>query len=769
MDQSKYYALLNEDNKHIHEPRPVAEHTKPKRVVPDVPSTEGIEFTIPPEFLCPISNKVMRDPVTNSVGNTYERYYLEKWLKSYGQTDPVTGAELKHKTLVPHINLQKMIHDLNIFNLEETLRSPKIQLNALVKPVPVVNGGLSELIEQLRKGSAATRRYAAETIATYLQRSVEDRNQIRELKGLEVLVAVIRSNKIFSDSIPAITAPPSRSFAATSTTATVGISPTRSITKPVHIESTGELSETKRYALKALSLAVCNNSVNQEYIRMIDGIYPVISLLRDCPNGNGAEKRKVLDPNRYTNMAVMSSAKGPQILADSQQPHPHPHPHPDPGDMDIETRRYCIIALCNLAQNENNHDIIGKGYGNAMAYFVQCISGSKTDVETKRYGMKAIAYLTKCHPYNQKLTFKSRAIPCILALLCTLPKSVIDDLGYPITMHVDLPLRCKDIETRRFACLALASLCTLNPVICDHMEAYYGIETLLSVCVEYAHAPGLMPGDWVHYQTVPSSSNSREDAATASRAVTTAGRHTEGNHLPELTATGTATGTGTAKTVGVSQCQKSPLAGVGQAVLSQRALDALTVRYATHALAALSGHLPSQCALVAKGGYDVLLPLYATTKDTEVKLNILSFLANVVSDHSANQETFRLWGARTPTAGVATAADSTISGSPAVALLVSSYTETDAIDRHYPEMMRVATKAAVNLIKNNNLKLKYALRQEHIAMHLISLTHDVHTDAATVSLCNTAMDLLQTNSIQEAQFVNFAELDWSESGNPSIL
>lgn len=800
MDVENYYALLNADNEHLHKPRTaVVPAPASKRVLPEVPSTEGIDFTIPPEFLCPISNKIMRDPVTNCVGNTYERYYLENWLRSYGQTDPKTGAALKHKTLWPHTKLQAMIRELNIFNLEETLKAPALQIKAMVKPTPVVTNGLVELVEQLRTGTPATRRFAAETIATALQRSVSDRNTFREIQGLEVLVAIIRSTKAFTGYHPASKPVPPKGigvgFAATSIPATIGLSPTRSVTRPVHIETNGELSETKRYALKALSLAVCNNAVNQEYVRMIDGIFPVLALLRDCPNGSGAGVKKVLDPNRYTNMAAVSSVRAateklvpvpPATTNSSLKELKESLSVADPGDMDVETRRYCILTLCNMAQNENNHDLIGKGFGNGMRYFVQCIAVSKTDVETKRYGMKAIAYLTKNHPFNQALTLSAHGVSSILALLYSLPQAVVDGLEYPVSMHYNMSLKCKDTETRRFACLGLASLCAHNSVISTYMSDHYGIEVLLSVCEEYTRVPGFKPSEWIHFHTVPGCPNNAGAVGIADGAGVcvkgirgeSVASNTSAWRLPQLP--GTQQRPGTAD----SSSTLTPAASA-----STQPLDALTLRYATKALAVLSTHAPIHTQLVSKysagcesdqdnvvyataarpeaqaGGFDVLLRVLMVTQDSETKLNVLSFIANVVSNHLENQEKFRRWQLSDGHMPIVPVKQhqwqglNAVSGCPAIALLVSMYVDIALSDSCYSDIMRVTTKAVVHLIKNNNLRMKYALREEKIAQYLINLTQRRDTDEETVELCHMALDLLQTNSVQEAQYIDFSVLD----------
>jgi pSer/pThr/pTyr-binding forkhead associated (FHA) protein len=63
------------------------------------------------EFVCPITFEVMNDPVVGSDGHTYERGAIEKWLRSNSKS-PRNGEPLPNKTLVPNLNLKKLIQDL---------------------------------------------------------------------------------------------------------------------------------------------------------------------------------------------------------------------------------------------------------------------------------------------------------------------------------------------------------------------------------------------------------------------------------------------------------------------------------------------------------------------------------------------------------------------------------------------------------------------------------------------------------------------------------
>ena len=70
----------------------------------------------PEEFLCPITHQVMNDPVTNTMGHTYERKAIMTWLMMEGSDRkgcrcPLTRKYLKPCDFVPNKNLQTEIQN----------------------------------------------------------------------------------------------------------------------------------------------------------------------------------------------------------------------------------------------------------------------------------------------------------------------------------------------------------------------------------------------------------------------------------------------------------------------------------------------------------------------------------------------------------------------------------------------------------------------------------------------------------------------------------
>jgi hypothetical protein len=64
----------------------------------------------PSEYICPLSAKVFKDPVTAADGNTYDRKAFVKWVEDK-DTSPITGEEMLHTDYEPDFVLAMGIED----------------------------------------------------------------------------------------------------------------------------------------------------------------------------------------------------------------------------------------------------------------------------------------------------------------------------------------------------------------------------------------------------------------------------------------------------------------------------------------------------------------------------------------------------------------------------------------------------------------------------------------------------------------------------------
>ncbi|KAF8780729.1 hypothetical protein HU200_001336 [Digitaria exilis] len=65
--------------------------------------------TVPPHFLCPISSRIMSDPVIVASGQTYDRRFIEEWFSAGNRLCPQTHQALLDTTLIPNHLVRSMI------------------------------------------------------------------------------------------------------------------------------------------------------------------------------------------------------------------------------------------------------------------------------------------------------------------------------------------------------------------------------------------------------------------------------------------------------------------------------------------------------------------------------------------------------------------------------------------------------------------------------------------------------------------------------------
>ncbi|KAL0919528.1 hypothetical protein M5K25_011626 [Dendrobium thyrsiflorum] len=63
----------------------------------------------PPDFRCPISLDLMRDPVVVASGQTFDRESITRWIRSGHATCPSSGQALRHTNLIPNRALKNLI------------------------------------------------------------------------------------------------------------------------------------------------------------------------------------------------------------------------------------------------------------------------------------------------------------------------------------------------------------------------------------------------------------------------------------------------------------------------------------------------------------------------------------------------------------------------------------------------------------------------------------------------------------------------------------
>lgn len=117
---SNYLSIVNADermksfNQLGGKPVPIAdphddiEADTSERVSPVAEDIEADASECCPEILCPLTLKIMVDPVITRGGYTYERHMIERWFRTK-RTDPMTNIVLTDKVVIPNIALKQRI------------------------------------------------------------------------------------------------------------------------------------------------------------------------------------------------------------------------------------------------------------------------------------------------------------------------------------------------------------------------------------------------------------------------------------------------------------------------------------------------------------------------------------------------------------------------------------------------------------------------------------------------------------------------------------
>ena len=69
-------------------------------------------INVPHHLICPISHRLLVDPVSTIYGNTYSREYIERWFQTH-DTDPLNNQRVPTKYLVPNRAIQDALDDFN--------------------------------------------------------------------------------------------------------------------------------------------------------------------------------------------------------------------------------------------------------------------------------------------------------------------------------------------------------------------------------------------------------------------------------------------------------------------------------------------------------------------------------------------------------------------------------------------------------------------------------------------------------------------------------
>eukprot|EP01018_Ginkgo_biloba_P003180 Gb_22324 [translate_table: standard] len=91
-------------------------------------SSSPVSQAVPQYFYCPLTNKIMENPVDLESGITCERSAIEKRLESGNTTCPVRNCELKSTQLIPNHNLRELIQEWKEKNVKLRIENASMKL-----------------------------------------------------------------------------------------------------------------------------------------------------------------------------------------------------------------------------------------------------------------------------------------------------------------------------------------------------------------------------------------------------------------------------------------------------------------------------------------------------------------------------------------------------------------------------------------------------------------------------------------------------------------
>jgi hypothetical protein len=115
-------------------PQPLPQpHPQPQ---PEPQPRPPIEVPIPDEFICPISQDIMIDPVKASDGHTYDRDQISAWFNAGHRNSPLSNVVLTNLNLQPNVQLRQAIQSF-IARTGRSLPRP-LQIQAPIETDPTI-------------------------------------------------------------------------------------------------------------------------------------------------------------------------------------------------------------------------------------------------------------------------------------------------------------------------------------------------------------------------------------------------------------------------------------------------------------------------------------------------------------------------------------------------------------------------------------------------------------------------------------------------------
>ncbi|KAI3865202.1 hypothetical protein MKX03_006158 [Papaver bracteatum] len=261
---------------------------------------------VPDDFRCPISLEMMRDPVTVSTGQTYERGCIEKWVEAGHVTCPKTQQSLTNLTLTPNYVLRSLISKWCESN---GLESPKRTGNCGAYTTtsfctPAERAKVGILLRKLQSGNLEDQRSAAGELRLLAKKNADNRICITEAGAIPLLIGLLSTVDRRTQE-HAVTALLNLSICEDNKSCIVTSGALPGI---VHVLKKGSMEARENAAATLFSLSVLD--ANKATIGSSGAITPLVALLEE-----GSQRGKKDAATALFNLCKYQGNKGKAVRA----------------------------------------------------------------------------------------------------------------------------------------------------------------------------------------------------------------------------------------------------------------------------------------------------------------------------------------------------------------------------------------------------------------------------------------------------------------------
>lgn len=266
---------------------------------------------VPEDFRCPISLKLMSDPVIVSSGQTYDRDCIKKWLEEGNSTCPKTKETLTSDTVTPNYALRSLIAQWCESNGIEPPKRPKNPQpsskasSSSSSPPSDEQLKIQELLRKLASQRPEEQRSAAGEIRLLAKQNNHNRIAIAASGAIPLLVNLLTTS---SDETQEHAVTSILNLSIFQENKGRIVSTFGAVPGIVHVLKKGSMEARENAAAALFSLSVINE--NKVTIGAAGAISPLVNLLSE-----GSERGKKDAGTALFNLCIFQGNKGRAVRA----------------------------------------------------------------------------------------------------------------------------------------------------------------------------------------------------------------------------------------------------------------------------------------------------------------------------------------------------------------------------------------------------------------------------------------------------------------------